>query len=234
MNSVVFRLLLSVLVIVSLMTSPGCRRFKSINDEGIESFIEDAGEGYKTITVITEQYSFSFEYSTFYEKVGPEVIDPEFTIPDTFVSFRAPETQVKLIAPSGKDDIKTVTTSFIPAHIAVHIYDPTFNGQSPSYNSTDRMNKHLEGESGHDNFKLIDRKLITVAGIEADYAKWEVGWFNLFAEKSDEPPLEYRWNVYFDYKGLIWWIKALSSGPEYRDRIDADFEHILETFKILD
>jgi hypothetical protein len=39
--------------------------------------------------------------------------------------------------------------------------------------------------------------------------------------------------VFFDYNGLVWSIKARGN-QEIREELKADFDHIVETFKILD
>jgi len=225
--------LLIVLSILVLISAPGCTK-PDTSSKGIEFYEEDTGEGYITMTVITDNYSFSFEYSTFYERREPRNTRPEYTLTHTYTFLTAPKAKVDLVLPSGSNKVRTRTVTFIPASIVIDIYDPTLDGRIESYNSTERMNKHLVGEADFDNFRLIERSLITVSGIEAEYAEWEVGWFNLFPKTSGEPPLEYRWSIYFDHKDMIWWIRGLSSGPEYKDRIKADLDHIVKTFKILD
>ncbi|MFC1920700.1 hypothetical protein ACFLYQ_03130 [Chloroflexota bacterium] len=202
--------------------------------KGIESVIEDTGEGYKTITVIYEHYSYSFEYSTFYELRRPERRELDWTIPETYMDLRAPEAKVDLVVPAGSDKVKTRTATFIPASISVYIYDPTNDGKSATYNATHNLNYRLEKEAKFDNFNLIERSPINLSGIKGEYAEWEVGWFNLFPKNDGESPMEYRWEVIFDYKNQIWWIEGLSSGSAYRERIDADFKHVIETFKILE
>ncbi len=202
--------------------------------EGVESSVVDVNEEYKLITVTTEYYSYSFEYSTYYIQKKPKNIRPEWEIPDGVTSLLAPNAEVDLVIPSDSKSVRSVKTSYTPAYISIHTYDPTFNGSESPRTSSETLTWRLEGEAKWENYKLIERYPLEVSGIVGDFAHWEVDWFNLFAEQSDEPPLEYRWQVLFDYKNFIWVIEASSLGPDYRDRIEADFHHTIETFKILD
>ena len=222
-------LVLSLLPVFPLSIS-GC----DSEAEGIDSYLEDSKEGYKIITVVTDEYSFSFEYSTYYsERV--KNIHPEYERACSIVELLVPKATVDLIVPAGDSGLKTVSASYRPAYIAVYVSDSTLNNKRAGVTATERLNGRLKSEEDKwDNFKLIEHSTIIVSGIEGDYAEWEVDWFNLFANKSDEPPLEYRRQVSFDFKGLIWKIEALSLGPELKDQIKADFEHILETFEIFD
>jgi uncharacterized protein YjbK len=50
---------------------------------------------------------------------------------------------------------------------------------------------------------------------------------------GEEIPLKhYRW-VYFDYSGFIWQIEIEYEG-EIAEQAKADFEHVIQTFKILE
>ncbi|MFC2020568.1 hypothetical protein ACFLU1_02060 [Chloroflexota bacterium] len=235
MNNNVFSLklksILALMVIVALIPMSGC---DSEYYRGIESSEEDSGEGYKTITVVTDYYSFSFEYSTFYERWRPENLHPEWTIPATVVSLVAPKASREVVVPSGSDDIKIVTSQYIPGNISVYVYDLTADNSIEPLSATESLNETLEDWSRHDDFKLIERSQVMVSGMEAEYAEWELEWFSLSAKKSDEPPLEYNWQVLFSYEGLRWRIDAISFGPELREQIETDFKHVVKTFKILD
>ncbi|MFC1953473.1 hypothetical protein ACFLWR_05020 [Chloroflexota bacterium] len=222
--------ILTPMIIVVMLFISGCdaKYYK-----GIKSFEEDSGEGYKTITVITDYYGFSLEYPTFYEKKRPRNIYPEWTIPNTLVSFRAPKANHEVMVVSG-DRFKTVTSEYIPAHIAVQLYDPTANSSIKARPASEILNDRLEGQARWENYKLIERSPIIVSGVEGEYVEWEVDWVTLFANKSNEPRLEYKWQVLFDHKGMRWEISALSSGSDLKDRIEADFHHVVKTFKILD
>ena len=228
----VLRPILTVLIIVPLILS-GCI-FEHARYKNIDSIIEDSGEGYKTVTVTTERFSFSFEYSNFYELTRPEKSDLNWEVPSVYTDLRVPEAKVDVVLPSGKDDVRTASATFTPASIGIGIFDSSRNGERASYNATHFMNFQLEREASWDNFKLLERSPVTISGIDGEYAAWEVDWVGLFPKTDGDPPLEYRWYAVFDYKGQIWRIDGISSGPEYRDRIDSDFHHVLETFKILD
>ena len=46
--------------------------------------------------------------------------------------------------------------------------------------------------------------------------------------------LEYVRAVYFDRGGYIWIIEATAHGSDVIDQMKTDFDHIIQTFKILD
>jgi hypothetical protein len=50
---------------------------------------------------------------------------------------------------------------------------------------------------------------------------------------EDGKNLEYSREVYFDYNGMVWSINA-TSNEDIRDQVIAEFNHIIETFRILD
>lgn len=193
-----------------------------------------SNNGFGTVEVNKEHYHFSFEYSTYYKKNGPKTIDPDWDIPGVSIGLLAPKAYVDLFVPADKDSTKAITASYTPANISVFIYDPTLNGQEPSYNGTDRMNIQLGNAAERNYFKLIERSKITVSGIEGDYAEYLEENINLFAEKSDKPRLERHWQIYLYHDDLIWSISALSQLEELDDKIRADFDHVVNTFKILD
>ena len=56
-------------------------------------------------------------------------------------------------------------------------------------------------------------------------------WF-LPRPKDEGAKLKYIKEVYFDYTGLIWNIEG-EAEMEMVDQLKADFDHILESFKIL-
>lgn len=56
--------------------------------------------------------------------------------------------------------------------------------------------------------------------------------WGLLVPKNEGVKLQYVKEVYFDYDGLVWNLKAKSE-EEMVDQVNAYFDHVLETFKIL-
>jgi len=78
----------------------------------------------------------------------------------------------------------------------------------------------------------LERYPVSVSGVEGELIAYVVDWF-LPVPGDDGPLLKYVRAVYFDHNGLVWWIEA-ECELEMVDQVKADFEHILETFQILD
>jgi hypothetical protein len=105
------------------------------------------------------------------------------------------------------------------------------------------------------DFVLLERSMVSVGGISAEQIVWSGGinsssvrlpapfscsLFPVMLENVREKyttfvlPTHVR-DVYFEYGGLIWIIQVTSSPIQNEvDQAKADFEHVLQTFKILD
>ena len=68
--------------------------------------------GYRTLTVENKLVSYSFDYSTYYEIVGPRS-EPDYIRPYTYITLLAPRRVMKLMVPdsNGHDSIKTVSAT---------------------------------------------------------------------------------------------------------------------------
>jgi hypothetical protein len=118
----------------------------------------------------------------------------------------------------------------MPAYIEIYICDPSKYFSAPQ-NAKDRLENDLLHESKWKNFELFERHPVTVSGVEGELIYYQVDWF-LPVPKGEGPGLQYVRAVYFDYGGLTWWIQAKCE-KEMIDQVKTDFEHILQTFKIL-
>ena len=189
----------------------------------------DSTEGeYRTFTECNEMCSFSFEYSTYYEK--PDV-HRDLSDEGHWIAFylKAPPKSLELIVPdTANDTVRTVTSSYAPAYIHVMIIRPEEN----SDNAESRVDSTISHLARWENYELFDRSPITVSGIEGELIYYLVDWL-LPVPTGEGPGLKYVREVYFDYDGLIWWLEAISE-LEMVDQVKADFEHLLETFQILD
>jgi hypothetical protein len=90
--------------------------------------------------------------------------------------------------------------------------------------------KHYPIVKEFPDFKLLERssvKIGTITGEQLVYTS------TLLVGPNDTPVSEITWEVYFDHGGLIYNLH-MSADQDIADEAEADFEHILETFKFLD
>jgi len=113
---------------------------------------------------------------------------------------------------------------YVPASISLGAADAS---KYPDRSATARIEESLRDWGTWPNFKLLERSTATVAGIQAELIAYEVdGWFAGAA-------IEYRVKVSFDHSGLHWDIDA-SADIDMADVVRADFNHVIETFEILE
>ncbi len=179
---------------------------------------------YKTMTVNNYIAEFSFEYRAFYRRVeGPTIVDygpHRFTY--VFVEPPSKRRPVTNIMPGSKGEV--VQMSYGLAVIEVNAGDASKNPDLPAHV---RVEGALRSWSRWSQFKLLERATTTVEGVPAEYIVYEIdppfpGW-----------PLEYHAEAYFDREGLQWWVKA-STDVELAEAVRADFDHVLQTLKILE
>ncbi len=77
---------------------------------------------------------------------------------------------------------------------------------------------------------LMERNPIAINGIRGEMIVWTCKWYPDYyrGNKWDASIRE----VYFDYDGVIWYIE-FDSHMDRAEQSKADFEHVLQTFKIL-
>ena len=90
----------------------------------------------------------------------------------------------------------------------------------------------MEDEAKWANFELLERAPLTVAGIEGEMVAYLVDKL-MPIPREDGQRLAYCRVVFFEHDGLIWEIEA-ECHQEIMDEVRADFEHIVETFTILE
>jgi hypothetical protein len=185
---------------------------------------------YNQITIKNELGAYSFEYSSKYSK---EVADDlEFDIPFTHLILDGPvKNETTEIIDPESGEIKTVTGRRGTSSIEVGISNYKVH-YGESYDAAFRISKELEGAKKWDNFKLINRYSVLVSGIEGEIIEYLIDKL-MPIPVEDGNNLWYCLEVFFDYNGLVWSIKARGN-QEIREELKADFDHIVETFKILD
>ena len=135
-----------------------------------------------------------------------------------------------ILVPSSKDSVRTVSADYVPATIQISVSDRS--GEDPDWRlASGFVRGFIELKKRRDYFQLLERRPVTISGVEGELSAFVEEWVVLAAR--DTPKLRYvRW-AYFDYDGLVWEIEA-EAEEELAEQVRVDFEHVLETFKILD
>ncbi|UCB43223.1 MAG: hypothetical protein JSV77_00835 [Dehalococcoidales bacterium] len=177
-------------------------------------------EGYRTFT-FNKVAHFSFEYPAHYKKTsaGAEVEDKIIHI-----GFRDKVPSKGIDAGFIMIRVEGAGITYPDATAALEHTLSIFVDQEP-YDENDEQAPGL----------LLERSNITVAGIPAELIVYSYG-FDLIREESTGLVvylMRIAREVYFDYSGLIWKIE-IESDEDRAEEAEADFEHLLETFQILD
>jgi hypothetical protein len=204
------RQLLSTLLIVLLALSACCGG-NSVND-------------WKTLTVTNYIAGFSCEYRAYYDSLdGPQIVDST-AHRFTYVYILAPKKHMQIADPEPGGGGDTVQMKYVPASLHMRVADGSRYPDSPA---VARIEESLKDWGAWPNFELLEQSAVTVAGIEAELIAYQVDGF--FAG----PALEYRVRVSFDHEGLHWDIDA-SADIDMAEMVRQDFNHVIETFEILE
>ena len=185
---------------------------------------------FKSVTVENELCHYSLEYPSDYDK---EIWDNfDFDVPYTELILNAPTIRevTEVFAPSS-GEITTVVGHTSPGVIYVFVSDSKqYWGEW--YSATDELEERLEDAAKWENYELLERAPLTVDGIEGEMVAYLMDKL-MPIPREDGQRLEYHLAVFFEYDGLIWEIEA-ECHQEIMDEVKADFDHIIETFTILD
>ena len=206
---VAYKILLILMLIPLLFVQMGCNRNTNLKRNG----------EYWILTEKNKLCSFSFEYSDYYRRAGPDYVF-DFNPPFMYITLLSSKQLTTVIIPSGKDAITTATAEYVPAAIEITVAKAVDSVNTAS-NAKEEIESTLEDWGKWEDYELIARYPLKVAGIEGEFVEY-------FAAN------EHKCAVYFDYNGLIWSIEAKSRGDYDCTKIKADFDHILQTFKILE
>ena len=197
----------------------------------------NASQGYKTATIKNKMTSFSFEYPARLTRDGPDyfthVITSGALSVGTTLSLSSRSKPMPINVPDpGAGKLSTFTTGYRPISIEIHVFDAK-PYTSTAQDGKGRLEHSLSQQARWENYQLIERSQIRVSGIEAEFAYYAVDAYFPYPKEGDLK-LEYVREVYFDYGGYIWNIEGTAHGTDVLDQIKADFDHIIQTFKILE
>jgi hypothetical protein len=211
------RLILPILLIIALILPLGCRMLLP---------------EYRAITVKSQFCHYQVEYpQRRYVKHGPETHE-EYAIPTTDLTFSAPE--VRKVAKVM--DLKTGKISkqsgwWVPSYIGIAVFDPTEYFGEPK-----TAKWYIEGTisnlSSWKNFKVLENTQAMVSGINVLYLSYFIDPL-MPIPKEDGENLSYRCEIYFEHNGFIWCIDG-GCDQDIMMQFQADFDHVVNSFKILE
>ena len=185
-------------------------------------------DDYKTMVVDNDVAGFSFEYRAYYHDIcGPRFVeqsDHQFTYVDLLA--RAKKKTMANPEPGGEGN--PVAMSYVPAFISVSASNQLLMQSKYSWTATERIEKSISSWSRWEDFKLLERTTVVVAGIEAEMIVYEID--SIFSSW----PLEYHIEIAFDHEGICWDIEATCRDTDLREMLVQDVEHVISTFEILE
>ncbi len=170
---------------------------------------------YKTFVLNEGTVHFSLEYRTYYRVDRVKPGDDTGLVSKDTMDF-------ELISPKIKQ-----TNDY--TRIEVIVEKP--NTLLPDAKSA--IERAERNASSWADYKLLDKYELTIDGVQAyriDYQNINI--IPAIAGVPGKPISVYR-EVHFDAKGFVWMIQ-MRSDSSTAEADKADFEHILQTFKILD
>ncbi|MDD5082830.1 MAG: hypothetical protein PHU08_05595 [Dehalococcoidales bacterium] len=203
---------LAVLLVLAVLVTCGC-----INS------------GYRSIKVEDQICSYSFEYPASYTVDGPSVEDNSDWRYST-IGVSAPRASRTMKVPDVESsEWRTYEVRYTPLGVSIFVRDSSVRPDLPR-KSVDRI---ISLNQDNTYFKVLDNSGIIVDGNRAEQLAYEDAPFSFITPTDSKPQLKYERDVFFDYNGLNWHI-SMTSDIELRSEADSIFEHIVQTFKILD
>lgn len=162
---------------------------------------------------------FTFEYPrSFYE------VDTTYGFPESNI------TGVRFFR-QGTEELKLLP---VVSSISVIVEKPA---SWLDTDARDAIENELSDYENDENFKILERKSISVAGLSAEYVSFSIS--RLFRNSSSPTHNRLVRFVAFDSKGsllkqgLVWKIELVCFEEEIQET-QAYFDHLLDTFRILD
>lgn len=175
---------------------------------------------YKRFTLREGDAHFSFEYPGNYEEVLTHVYSGWAA-----VSF----------------DHELVEEDWIieSSYLRVDVYEAGRRGNPDAEAALESAITRIATEEYYSDFEILERSSVSIAGVKGEQCTLSYCYREEIPATDDEgpflklPALMTVRCVYFDYNGFIWEI-WLRSTEGFAEEDKAHFEHIIETFEILD
>jgi hypothetical protein len=210
------------LVTIILLLSLSCSNQNGASDSGYKTFafqkddIRFKQDGiYSRGEILFDQPLFTFEYPGSFEVANETKPRKDTNV--VIIRQREP-------VPGAKYMDESV--------INVHIFKPGsfYPGVIDSETRIDSILKDLAKNPNIDNYKIIERKSITVSGIPAEYFSYTIdSSFN--GKRMESSDRSIVWMI-FNYKDFVWEI-SLASPPDQIQENGTYFAHLIETFRFL-
>lgn len=175
---------------------------------------------YKRFILREGDAHFSFDYPRNYEELVNDVVAGWAT-----VSF----------------DRELVEEDWIieDSYFSVDVYEAGRIGNPDAEAALESDITRIATHEYYSDFEILDRSSVSIAGVQGEQCVFSYCYREAIPDVDDEGPflklpvIMIVRCVYFDYNGFIWEI-WLQSTEGFAEEDKAHFEHILETFTILD
>jgi hypothetical protein len=191
--------------------------------------ITDSINGYRTITEKDRLCSFSFEFSDFYEVTKPSMVTKRTMYKFVDMYLLAPKKTTSMLLPGFETNsgASTNVITYTPASIEI---SKTIDWGAASIH----VDELLRDVSTWPRFILLERNPVIVDGFPGEQIVYVNDTLLPFPSGSGEGrPLQIIRAIYFNVGNDVWTIEA-ESEMSMADQVKADFEHIIQTLKILD
>lgn len=170
----------------------------------------EASPGYILETLSKRDIDLSFEYPVGYEKSDPN-------------PYERTDIEMEVV---GERYLALYNETKTSKQINIQLWNPTADYP----NAKARLDYYAANiVNTGENPEISERSPLRVAGVDGEKLVFTYTMENA----QDMPSRIYCWVAAFDSKGQIWFI-ILATNIEPPDEAQADFEHLVNTFKILD
>lgn len=166
--------------------------------------------------VILEHPLFTFEYPQCFDLIDLNVL------PDIVYDTRVTEVR---FTRQGTGELKLLP---VKSSIDVKVYKPGLYGDTDARAAIEKALSYYKDD---ENFKVLERKSISIAGLSTEYVSFSIS--RLFRDSSLYTHNRLVRLVTFDYRGFVWKIELVCFEEEIQET-QAYFDHLIDTFKIFE
>jgi hypothetical protein len=195
-------------------------------------------DGYSIFVDRNEICKLSFEYPSQYNhrKDGPRVVDYAFG-KFYFLGLEPPGIDTTVVIPDARNVTSTpAKVNGPPMSLTIMVTRVDVPNEPGGYQHPTDAKSMLESRvngafknSLNPDFKILERSSIVVSSIQAERVRYV---FNNIVQLKGDKFLMIEDSVCFDSGGVIWEISS-TCFEECTEQAKADFDHVIQTFKIL-
>jgi hypothetical protein len=206
--------ILNAIMIAVLMTMGCSNSARNCNYKEFALHKDDVR--FRLCGVIIEHPIFTFEYPQCFNLIDLN------GLPDIVYDARVTEVS---FTRRGTGELKLLP---VISSISVKVYKPGLYGDTDARTAIEKELSYYEAD---ENFKVLERGSINVIGLSAEYVSFSTS--RLFRDRSFPTHNRLVRLVSFDYAGFVWKIELVCFEEEIQET-QAYFDHLLETFRVLD